>query len=107
MRQCFDRTVLRTSCRWCLFSSSRPSHSADTTIPVADGFGFSSDLVPPAISTRALPLNISETLRGNCDECILFLELTTCPRHTHNSRIVGPEVEAGGRDFCRLHVDGN
>ena len=24
MRQCFDRTVLRTSCRWCLFSGSRP-----------------------------------------------------------------------------------
>ena len=74
------------------------------TIPVANRLSFSPALGPPAISTRALPLNISEALRGNCDECILCVEPTTCPRHTGNYRIVGSEVDAGGRHFGSLHV---
>ena len=92
------------ACRWCLFSGSGPAHSADRTIPVADRFSFSPDLGPPPVSTRALPLNISEALRGNCDECIFLLEPTTCPRHTDNSRIVGSEVDAGGPHFRRVHT---
>src|SRR4026207_2139987 len=106
MRHCFAWTVLRGTCRWCLFSGSGPAYSADRTIPVAHPFSFSPGLGPPPVSTRALPLNISEALRGNCDECIFLLEPSTCSRHTDNPRIVGSEVDAGGPHLCRLHVGG-
>ena len=104
MRQSFDRPVLRTSCRRCLFSGSRPGHSTDGTIPVADRCSFPPNFVPPAISTTALPLNISAALRSNCDECVLFLQLTLALATPVTLVLLGPKWAQVGAIFAGFTI---
>src|SRR4029450_11243201 len=104
MRQSFNRPLLRTCCGRSLFARSSLAHSAAGTVPVADRGSLPANFVPATVSARALPLNVSATLRSDGYDCVLSLELNPCSGDTDDSRITWTQVGGGERFFCRFHI---